>query len=149
MNSPDAEFSPTLRLAFSDSPSGREVQFLEKRIDEFNMSSTGIRDARLLSITVRGRDENIVAGLYGWTWGGCCEVKTFWVHEQWRGRGIGTRVLRAAETEAMARGATQMVLSTHSFQAPEFYRRFGFSVVGQVDDYPIGPQSIYMCKRLT
>lgn len=135
-------------LVVSDEPAARDVQFLEASIDEFNLSHTGVRDARLLSIFVHD-DDRIVAGLYGWTWGGCCEIKTFWIDEQWRGQGLGTRLMNAAETEARVRGATQMVLSTHSFQAPDFYRRFGFEVVGSVDDYPAGHQSIYMRKRLS
>ena len=137
------------QLVVSDAPTARDVQFLEASIDEFNLSHTGIRDVRLLSILVRDRDDAIVAGLFGWTWGGCCEVKTFWIHERYRHRGLGTRLMKAAETEARARGAAQMVLSTHSFQAPEFYRRLGFEVVGYVDDYPIGYQSIYLRKRLS
>ena len=135
-------------LDVTDSPSPRDIQLLEDSIDEFNMSSTGIRDARLLAIMHHDRDARLVAGLYGWTWGGCCEIKTFWIDEQWRGRGLGTHLIQAAETEARDRGATQIVLSTHSFQAPRFYQRFGFEIVGQVNDYPAGYQSIYMRKHL-
>ena len=136
------------QITILDTPDQRDVQFLEDRIDEHNLSHTGITDVRLLTIILRNDDDAIIAGVYGWTWGGCCEVKTLWVHEQWRGRGLGTRLMTAAEGEARARGAAQMVLSTHSFQAPEFYRRLGFEPVGHIDDYPVGHQSIYLRKRL-
>ena len=112
------------------------------------MARTGITDVRLLAIILRDADDDIVAGLYGWTWGGCCELKTLWVHEYWRGLGLGTRLMAAAEEEARARGASQIVLSTHSFQAPDFYRRLGFDSVGQVEDYPVGHQNIFLRKRL-
>lgn len=145
MSASDEEASAFDEFA-TDAPAAADVQFLEDRIDEFNMSHTGIRDVRFLSIILRDRANSIAAGLYGWTWGGCCEVKTLWVDSRWRRRGLGTRLLTAAEAEARTRGAAQMVLSTHSFQAPEFYRRFGFEVVGHVDDYPVGHQSIFMRK---
>ena len=136
------------QLSVLDTPDRHDVQFLDDRIDEFNLSHTGITDVRLLAIILRDAHANIVAGLYGWTWGRCCEVKTLWVHEQWRGQGLGTRMMTAAEDEARTRGAAQMVLSTHSFQAPDFYRRLGFEPVGHIEDYPIGHQSIYLRKRL-
>lgn len=135
-------------LSILDAPDRDEVQFLEDRIDEFNMAHTGITDVRILAIVVRDRDGAIVAGIHGWTWGRSCEVKTLWVHEQWRGHGVGRRLMTAAEHEARARGASQIVLSTHSFQAPDFYRRLGFEVVGQVDDHPVGHRSIYLRKLL-
>jgi N-acetylglutamate synthase-like GNAT family acetyltransferase len=136
------------QIAILDTPDRRDVQFLEDRIDEFNLSHTGITDVRLLAIILRDDRDDIIAGLYGWTWGQCCEVKTLWVHDQWRGHGLGTRLMAAAEHEARARGATQMVLSTHSFQAPDFYGRLGFEAVGHIDDYPVGHQSIFLRKRL-
>ena len=131
-----------------ESPDSRDVQFLDDRIYEYNVSRTGIADARLLTIILRDHDQHIMAGVHGWTWGTCCEVRTLWIHEQWRGRGLGSRLMAAAEAEVRARGATQIVLSTHSFQAPGFYRRLGFEPVGSVDDYPIGHESIVLRKRL-
>jgi ribosomal protein S18 acetylase RimI-like enzyme len=135
-------------LSITDTPDPRDLQRLEDRIDAFNMELTGITDVRLLAIVLRDARGEIVAGLHGWTWGGCCEVKTLWIDEPLRGRGLGTRLMRSAETEARRRGATQMVLSTHSFQAPAFYRRLGFEVVGQVEDYPVGYRSLHLRKSL-
>jgi GNAT superfamily N-acetyltransferase len=135
-------------LAVLETPDGHDVRFLEDRIDEYNLATTGITDVRLLAIILRDPDGSITAGLYGWTWGRCCEVKTLWVHQRRRGQGLGTRLMAAAEAEAHRRGAAQIVLSTHSFQAPDFYRRLGFEPVGQVEDYPVGHRSIYLRKRL-
>jgi ribosomal protein S18 acetylase RimI-like enzyme len=139
---------PSQALVVLDQPDRRDIQFLEERIDEHNIGHTGITDARLLAILLRDDYDEIIGGLYGWTWGGCCEVQTLWVHERWRSKGLGTQLMTAAEAEARARGATQMVLSTHSFQGPEFYRRLGFVEVGRVENYPEGHSSIYLRKTL-
>lgn len=135
-------------LPILETPDPRDVQYLDDRIYEYNVARTGIADARLLAIILRDDDGRIVAGLHGWTWGRSCEVRTLWVHERWRGQRLGTGLLEAAELEACERGAVQLVLSTHDFQAPEFYRRLGFDVVGRVEDHPVGFRSIYLRKRL-
>jgi len=135
-------------LTVLDAPDRGDVQYLDDRINEFNMSRTGITDVRPLAVFVRDDRTEIVAGVHGWTWGGCCEVKTLWVHEQWRGLDLGTRLIAAVENEARARGARQIVLSTHIFQAPDFYRRLGFEPIGHFEDYPVGYQSIYLRKPL-
>ncbi len=147
MTSPD-DLLHLERFSICETPDHQDIQFLDDRLYEYNVSRTGIADGRLLAIILRDCANTIVAGLYGWTWGACCEVKTLWVHNQWRGQGLGTRLMAAAEEEARTRGAAQMVLSTHSFQVPDFYRGLGFEPVGQIEDYPVGYQQIFFRKRL-
>ncbi|HUE40119.1 MAG TPA: GNAT family N-acetyltransferase, partial [Candidatus Binatia bacterium] len=138
-----------LRIEVSEAPPPRFVAWLDDRLYAFNAARTGIDDGRLLAIVVRDRGRRIVAGLYGWTWGGCCHVKTLWIDERHRRRGLGTRLMALAEREAKKRGARQMVLDTHSFQAPQFYRRLGFEVVGSYPDYPAGHSQIFLRKALS
>ncbi len=138
----------TPEFKIDTSPSRQQVRFLEDRINEYNYEATGITDGLEIAIFIRDEKGEIRAGLYGWTWGGTCEIASLWVNRDLRGQGLGSQLLRAAEAEARARGATQIVLDTHSFQAPEFYKRFGFEVVGLVENYPRGHQHIFMCKLL-
>jgi GNAT superfamily N-acetyltransferase len=126
----------------------RDLAFLEDQIDSFNFATTGFRDGRYLVALLRGADGRIQAGLAGHTWGGCAEVKFLWVEESRRHRGLGSRLLAAAEREARARGCAKLVLSTHSFQAPDFYAKHGYRVAGRFSDYPRGHAQIFLEKEL-
>jgi GNAT superfamily N-acetyltransferase len=123
------------------------VQYLEDRIYDFNSNATGIVDGEWLAFFLRA-GERIVAGICGNTWGGTCELRQLWVEESHRNRGLGKKLLQAAEQEARRRGCTQILLMTFSFQAPAFYARHGFEVVATIDDHPRGHQNLLMRKRL-
>jgi GNAT superfamily N-acetyltransferase len=135
-------------LELTDDPALADVDFLDERIYEFNESRTGYRDGRKLAIFKRDERGEIVAGLWGWTWGGYGEIKTLWVHESLRRSGLGTRLLQAAEGEARARGVGYMLVSTHSFQAPDFYPRFGYRRIATVAGKPPGHEDIVFRKDL-
>jgi GNAT superfamily N-acetyltransferase len=139
---------PEPNVLASDTASPEELQFLEEQINEYNFATTGIRDARLLVILLRDSGGRIYAGLSGHTWGGVGDVRFLGVDEPSRRLGIGSRLLRAAEEEARARGCRKIVLSTHSFQAPDFYLERGYTVAGEFSDYPRGHKSIFLEKRL-
>jgi GNAT superfamily N-acetyltransferase len=135
-------------LVAEERPAARDIEFLSDRINEFNFAATQIYDGRELAIFVRDAEGQVVAGIYGWTWGGCGYIDKLWVHADMRGKGYGTRLLQAAEQEISARGCFQILLSTHSFQAPEFYARLGYLVYGAIDDYPQGYKQFYLKKML-
>jgi ribosomal protein S18 acetylase RimI-like enzyme len=129
-------------------PKPQDVQFLRERLNEFNARATGISDGNFLAVFKRASDGSPVAGIFGWTWGGTCYIRYLFVSENMRGQGQGTLLMRAVETEAKSRGCQQMVLETHDFQAPRFYRKLGFTIVGRVDSYPRGHQFLILVKQL-
>lgn len=122
--------------------------FLADRIYEFNARATGYFDGMLLAGCVRRDTGAVIAGFNGHTWGGCCELSHVWVHEQFRGQGLGALLLRSAEAEAVARGCVQVVVATHSFQAPGFYERMGYERRYAIEGRPRGHASIIYVKVL-
>jgi N-acetylglutamate synthase-like GNAT family acetyltransferase len=129
-------------------PSRADLAYVEASLDAFNAESTDIFDGKLMSVVLKNPDGEIYAGLHGHTWGQCCEIKTIWIAQTNRRQGVGSALLRWAERQAKIRGCRQIVLQTHSFQAPQFYERAGFKTVAKVDDYPTGHSHILMAKQL-
>lgn len=131
-----------------EQPAAQDVQFLEDQIFAFNIGATGVSDGRLIAFFMRDTQSAIVAGLHGWTWGGCLEIRYLWVREDLRGRGFGSQLLTAAEQEALRRGCRQALLDTHSFQAPGFYQKQGYTIYAELDDYPEGHKKCFLRKTL-
>ena len=127
-------------------PRPEDIRFLEDRLYDDNVERTGLSDGQWLSIFVRDDDGVIAAGLHGWTWGGGCRVQTLWVRSDLRRHGYGTRLLAAAEQEARARGCDRLFLDTFSFQAPLFYQKHGYEIVG-VDDDVLSDHKHYRLKK--
>ena len=89
-----------------------------------------------------------MAGLTAELYWGWMFVDDLWVHESLRHQGYGSRLLAAAEEEAQKRGCARVWLRTFSFQARAFYEKYGYRVVGQLDDYPPGEVFYWMRKDM-
>ena len=130
-----------------DDPADSDVAAVDDALAAFTVAAAGHDAPRPLAVFAR-RGRSIVAGVHGWTWGGCCELVSLWVSEPMRGRGLGRALLTAAEDRARARGCHQVVLFTHAFQTPKLYLDSGYDVVGEVEDYPAGSAAYWFRKRL-
>src|SRR6266545_7091051 len=93
-------------------PAFEDVRFLEDRLYEYNVVQTGVDDGQWLAIFLRDDQQVIRAGIKGWTWCGSCYISTVWIHKDLRGQSLGTKLLQAAEQEAIARGCQQMILTS-------------------------------------
>jgi diamine N-acetyltransferase len=68
------------------------------------------------------------------------ELHRLYVLKEWHGKGIGGAMMDKAFGQALAQGAKAMYLGVweHNVKAQSFYRRYGFSKVGEYDYPPIG-----------
>src|SRR5262245_1737555 len=136
-------------LVVEEEPRLEEIAALDDRLYRYNASATGHHDGRWLAIFVRGETGAVVAGLHGWTWGGTGFIRTLWVQEDLRRRGLGARLVARAEREALRRGCRVMHLDTHSYQAPGFYRRLGYEEIGTLPGWPdSGSTRVFFRKAL-
>lgn len=83
------------------------------------------------------------------------EVVKLAVHREARGRGLGRRLLAAAERAAAEAGATLLLLDTETASAAErLYEAAGWVRYGVVPDYAAGPEGVlkdcsFFYKRLS
>ena len=137
-----------MEFRVENDPDPADVEFLERQIRREASAAMGLGDEVELAIFVRDGGR-IVAGINGWTWGDCCELQSLWVDPSLTGNWLGAGLLAAAEVEAAARGCTQTVHFTWSFQARPLYERAGYELVGRVEDFPSGADVLWYRKRLT
>lgn len=104
-----------------------------------------------LEIYVLDEKKEIVGGLIGranqipeWL-----EVAVIWVAEAKRRQGIGRRLMYLAEEEAKGRGCHYARLATSDYQAPDFYRKVGYKLYGQLENCPRGETVYYFYKELS
>jgi len=136
-------------VTLTDAPTAEEERVVGSGLKHYNEQQSGIGDSRPLAVIVRDPDTNRpIGGLTGRTSRGLLFVDLFFLRDDLRGGGLGSRVLRLAEDEARRRGCVSAVLYTLSFQAPGFYERHGYRVLGTVPCLPPGTSRIFLTKPL-
>ena len=127
----------------------RELEeFLSERIYEFNSAATGRFDGESFGAAQRDASGAVLAGISGFTWGGCCFVSYLWVAQEHRGTGLGGALLKVFEKHAADKGCTIAFVSSHSFQSPGFYKKMGYEEQAVINDYPVGHTDVFFAKRL-
>lgn len=134
-------------VSLADQHSKDEEEIVSEGLYAYNRSQ--VEDHyRPLNLFVRNQSGAIKGGLLGATYWGWCAINILWLHDDLRGKGYGTRLMQIAEEEAVRRGCFGAHLDTLSFQALPFYQKLGYTVFGQIDDFPIGHARYYLKKML-
>lgn len=122
---------------------------LSEELDAYNFAAVGRSDLKELTVKVKRPDGSLVAGLSGWTWGTSAGIGMVWVDADERRSGWGARMLAAAEAVARERGCRQMLVSSFTFQAPDFYRRNGYIEFARSENLPVdGSADVHFMKPL-
>jgi ribosomal protein S18 acetylase RimI-like enzyme len=136
-------------LLFEPFPSDDLRRFVEDNVATFTMAMTGALDYQPVGYFLRQERGEWVGGCIGYVWANYLHVQWLWVAGALRGRGLGSRLLRAAETMAAENGAARATLDTFNPTAKAFYLKKGYEVFGTLPDYPPGYTKFFLMKKLS
>ncbi|SMF79213.1 Acetyltransferases [Paenibacillus uliginis N3/975] len=125
-----------------------EANYVRKKLIEFNSKNVPNGIYEEINLCLKDDQEEIIAGLNSavcWNW---MEIDILWVDDEHRGQGHGKRLLEEAEQIARAKNCTFIKLNTFSFQAPEFYKKYGYEVMAIIENAPLGNKHYYYKKCL-
>jgi predicted N-acetyltransferase YhbS len=92
----------------------------------------------------------LIGGLNGaehWKW---LYIRQLWVRDDHRGQGLGLKLMRLAESDAVTRGCQGMYIDTFDEKTASFYEhRCGFIRCGEIVNFPPGNAArVYLKKEL-
>lgn len=135
-------------IVFDPLPGDALARLVVDGLHAHGIAETGISTWYPVGFFLKSGRGEWLGGLMGELWGGWLYVRFLWVAAFARGRGNGTRLLRAAEEYAVERGCRAATLETTSFQARPFYEKLGYQVFASLEDYPPGHTKFYLRKQL-
>ena len=134
-----------VRLENTESQKAQEIGDL---IRSYNRSKREAAESESLNLYVEDDSGQLMAGLVAETFGNWLEIEYLFVKEDLRGQGIGSQLLKQAESEAKKRNCRFAFVNTYQFQAPAFYQKHGYKEVFTLKDYPYTGQRHYYQKDL-
>lgn len=147
-----SELPPGLTLSFENEPSWQDREFIDEGLGAHN--APFLHDPRysyfgifLREAAVDASGGAIRAGLVGHCYAGWLFIALLWVAADLRRSGVGSRLIAAAEQHAVEFGCHSAWVDTFSFQAPDFYPRFGYREFARLD-CPPDHHRIFLQKQL-
>ena len=131
---------PKLEIAASESAE------IASRLGAEIAAQFGPRDETPFSILAHSAEDTLLGGVNGvihWRW---LYIRHLWVAETARGDGLGRQLIMAAEAQARARDCIGVYIDTFDPDVADFYARAGFARVGEIADFPLGGQRIFLSR---
>ncbi|WGR93455.1 GNAT family N-acetyltransferase [Bradyrhizobium sp. ISRA443] len=123
------------------------VKAIEEGSDDFIDVITGIGDTHPIAVILKDPEtQRVLGGAMGVSSVGLLFLDSFFLPRKFRGRGLGTTILKEFENEGRRRGCRSAFLYTINF--PDFYARNGWKVFGRIPSEPPGTFRVFMTKSL-
>ena len=138
--------SLTCRACDQISPEERLTVY--QKLLAYNLAHLEHKAPQDLGIFLEDARKNMIGALLGVTHGNWLKVDYLWVETAFRGKKLGSQLLKRAETTAVLRGCKQVFLDTFDFQAPHFYEKMGYKQAFVLNEYPLTGKRYYYTKML-
>lgn len=142
---------PRYTITLETNAAPEDIKVIQDGLSIFNRSKIRVDagdDLQLLHLLVRDNSGLVLGGLLGGTYWNWLHISILWLADDLRGQRIGSDLMGMAEAEAVKRGCHSALVDTMSFQALPFYEKLGYTVWGQLEDFPPGHTRYFLRKRL-
>jgi len=130
-----------------------DSEYIRKKVIEHNLSKLPDdvkHPVKNISFILRDDGGEILGGITGTIFWYTLHIDFLWVDESLRGKGYGKELLNRIENIARENKCKLIQLDTFSFQAPNFYQKNGYEIVGVIEEHPnLENQQYYLKKKLT
>jgi GNAT superfamily N-acetyltransferase len=128
-------------------PAEADNAIVSEGIIAFNEKILGERD-KAFSIFLKNDLGKVFGGIQAFLGTESIYIDVLWVEENLQKQGYGTKLLDAAEGEAIKNGCLFSLVDTWDFQAEEFYLKNGYERIGELKNYWLGHSKIFLRKNL-
>ena len=139
------------RLTIVHEISVEDAQAMSANLRNFNIEqSKGLstKPETSIKLTLKNETGEVVGGIRGRAFYQSLTVDFLWIDEKYRGMGYGKELMLKVEGLAKEQGCISANTMTYSFQAPQFYEKLGYKIVGAFEEYPEGIKKFFLEKRL-
>lgn len=129
----------------------KEDSNVRKKLLDYNLSQVTeeLTDhVDTIEITITNDNDVLVAGITASIYWKQMHIDFLWVDESLRGQNKGSELLAKAEDIARQYNCRYIQLETFSFQAPDFYKKRGYTVFGILEDSPCDGAKQYFLKKI-
>ena len=125
-----------------------EIEDIESRLEKYDTKNIGykINDNINLGIKVNGK---LIAGINAsMTAYKILYVSTVFVDEEYRGNGLGKKLMETLENRAIKAGVNMIRLDTFDWQGNGFYVKLGYELVGKYRNEIDNFSEYFFLKRI-
>lgn len=122
-------------------------KIIHNGFDEYSEEHTGISGiGSPICFYITDEHESIVSVIVIKMFWGAIHIKSLWTDKNHREKGYASKLMQAVFEYAKENNIPFAFLETMNFQAPEFYKKFGFKIEFERTGYPQNTSFIYMRK---
>lgn len=142
----------SLRIEVRTDLSDEEVSMLSEKASQSHQEEGDRFEPKLLGAFLfdpnspDNEHHTLSGGIYAQLFETWLYVDLLWLDDKLRGQGYGVRLMQVIEQAAVEKGIHRAFLGTSTFQAPKFYERLAYEVIGEMPAV-IPDQTLYLMAR--
>lgn len=128
-----------------------DSQAMSTHLRNFNIEhSKGLstKPETSINLTLKSETGEVVGGIRSRAFYQSLTIDFLWIDERFRRMGYGKELMLKVEGMAKEQGCISANTMTMSFQAPQFYEKLGYKIVGIFKEYPEGIKKFFLEKKL-